>query len=73
MAGCHAGRRGRRECPTLCAGGSFDFEAAGGADIFQVDAAEDGGKVLDRSDNFVGVLGVEADREGVQTGELFEQ
>ena len=51
----------------------LDLEAARGGDVLEVDAAEGRRHQLDRLDDLVGVLGVEADREGVDAGELFEE
>ena len=51
----------------------LDFEAARSGDVLEVDAAEGRRHQFDRLDDLVGVLGVEADREGVDAGELFEQ
>ena len=45
----------------------FDVEAARGRDVFQVDAAEARGEVLHRLHDFIGVLGVEADRPRVNS------
>jgi hypothetical protein len=52
---------------------ALDLEAARSADVLQVDAAETGGYQLDRSDYFFCVLTVQADRPGVDVGELLEQ
>ena len=51
----------------------FDFEAAGSRDIFEVDPAEGRCDALDRFDDFVGVLRVQADRECVDSCEFVEQ
>src|SRR5262249_2396023 len=51
----------------------FDLEAAGGGDVFQVDAREARGDGLDDLDDGVGVLGVQADRPGVDAGEALEE
>ncbi len=51
----------------------FDFEAARCRDVLEVDAAEDRGDVDHGLDDRVDVLGVQADREGVDAGELFEE
>ena len=51
----------------------FDLEAARGRDILEVDASEARGNQLDGPHDFVGVLRVEADRPGVDAGELLEQ
>ena len=51
----------------------LDLEAARGRDVLEVDAAEGRGDQLDRLDDLVGVLSGEADREGVDSGELLEQ
>src|SRR5262249_59860752 len=50
----------------------LDLEAARGGDVLEVDAAEGRRHQFDRADDLLGVLGVEADREGVDAGELFE-
>ena len=51
----------------------FDFEAARSADIFEIDAAEDGRDAYDRLDDLVDVLRVEADRKRVNIGKLLEE
>ncbi|MCY1243783.1 hypothetical protein D9M72_568160 [compost metagenome] len=51
----------------------FDLEAARGGDVFKVDAAVDGGHGLGDHNDFFSVLGVKADRPGVNVGELLEQ
>jgi hypothetical protein len=51
----------------------LDLEAARRGDVLEVDAGEDRGDELDRPDDLVGVLGVEADREGVDAGEPLEE
>lgn len=43
----------------------LDLEAARRGDVLQVDAREAGGDGLDDRDDLVGVLGVQADRPGV--------
>ncbi len=43
----------------------FNFKAAGGADVFQIDAAEAGSDPGDGLDDFLRILGVQADRNGV--------
>ena len=52
---------------------ALDLEAAGGGDVLQVDPAVAGGQQLDGADDLVGVLGGQADRPGVDPGELLEQ
>jgi hypothetical protein len=52
---------------------ALDLEAPGGGDVLQVDPAVAGGEQLDRADDLVGVLGGQADRPGVDPGELLEQ
>src|SRR5918994_2118845 len=52
---------------------ALDLEAAGGGDVLQVDPTVAGGQQLDRADDLVGVLGGQADRPGVDPGELLEQ
>ena len=51
----------------------LDLEAARGGDVLEVDAAERRRQQLDRLDDLLGVVGREADREGVDVGELLEQ
>ena len=51
----------------------FNLEAARRGDVFQVHAAVDGGEGLDDHDDFLGVLGVQADRPGIDVGELLEE
>ena len=51
----------------------LDLEAAGRADVLEVDAAERGGDRLDRRDDRVRVLRAQAERERVDTAELLEQ
>ena len=51
----------------------LDLEAAGRADVLEVDAAEGGGDGLDGRDDLVRVLGAQAEREGVDAAELLEQ
>ena len=51
----------------------LDLEATGGRDVLQVDAAIHGSHGPDDLYQGVGVLGVEADRPGVDTAELLEQ
>ena len=51
----------------------LDLEAARRRDVLEVDAAEAGRDALDGLDDLVGVLGVQADREGVDAGELLEE
>ena len=51
----------------------LDLEAAGGGDVLEVDAGEDRADRLDSADDLLGVLGVEADREGIDVGEPLEQ
>ncbi|MCO5556195.1 hypothetical protein L7F22_009739 [Adiantum nelumboides] len=52
---------------------ALDLEAARRGDVLEVDAAVAGGDHLDGADDLLGVLGVEADRPGVDVGELLEQ
>ena len=51
----------------------LDLEAARRADVLEVDAAERGRDVDDGLDDRLGVLGAQADREGVDAAELLEQ
>ena len=57
----------------LLAQPGLDLEAAGGGDVLEVDAAEAGGDELDGAHDLVDVLGVEADRPGVDVAEPLEQ
>ena len=57
----------------LVAQPALDLEAARGGDVLQVDPAVDRGERLDDADDLLGVLGVQADRPGVDAGELLEQ
>src|SRR6185437_14268638 len=49
----------------LVAEALFNFEAAGGCDVLEVDAAVNGGHGLGDHDDLFRVLGVQADRPGV--------
>ena len=51
----------------------LDLEAARGGDVLEVDAAEGRRDRLDGGDDLVGVLGVQAQREGVDAAELLEE
>ena len=51
----------------------LDLEAARRRDVLQVDAAERRGRRLDERHDLIDVLGVEAQRERVDAGELLEQ
>ena len=51
----------------------LDLEAARRRDVLEVDAAEARRDRRDRLDDLVGVLGVQADREPVDAGELLEE
>ena len=51
----------------------LDLEAARRGDVLEVDAAERGRDALDDADDLVDVVGVQAQREGVDAGELLEQ
>ena len=51
----------------------LDLEAARCRDVLQVDAAERGGEALDRLDDLVDVLGIQADGHGVHVAESLEQ
>src|SRR5882724_2075234 len=57
----------------LLAQPGLDIEAARRRDVLQVDTAEGWGDQLDRLDDLVGVLGVEADGEGVYAGQFLEE
>ena len=52
---------------------AFDLKATRSRDILEVDAAERLGDELDGAHDLVGVLGVDAQREGVDVAELLEQ
>ena len=52
---------------------ALNFKALGAADVLQVHAAETGGDELHRPHHLGGVLGVQADGEGVHTGKGLEQ
>ena len=52
---------------------ALDLEAARGGDVLQVDPAVQRRDAADDLDDLVGVLGVQADRPGVDPGELLEQ
>jgi len=51
----------------------LDLEAARSSDVLEVDAAETGSDRNDSADDLVGVGGREADRPGVDAGELLEE
>ncbi|CAB4874857.1 unannotated protein [freshwater metagenome] len=51
----------------------FNFEAARGGDVLEVDAAEARGDRLHDCHDLVRILRVEADREGIDAGELLEE
>ncbi len=51
----------------------LDLKAARRGDVLEVDAAEAGRHQLDGAHDLLGVLGIEADREGVDARELLEQ
>ena len=57
----------------LVAQPALDLEAARRGDVLEVDPAVDRGERLDDGDDLLGVLGVQADRPGVDAGELLEQ
>ncbi len=50
----------------------FDFEAAGGRDIFEVDTAEARRERLDDANNLLGILRGEYERDAVYVGKRFE-
>lgn len=52
---------------------AFDLEAAWCGDVFEVDGRKRGRDAHDGVDDFVNIVGVEDDREGVQPGELLEE
>ena len=52
---------------------ALDLEAARGADVLEVHAAEAAGEQLDGADDLVDFLGADAQREGVDVGEGLEQ
>ena len=51
----------------------FDLEASGSRDVLEVHAPEAWSDQLDGSNDLVGVRGVQADRPGIDAGELLEQ
>ena len=51
----------------------FDFEAAGGADVFQIDAAESRGHSFDDADDFIDALGGETQGHRIDAAEFLEQ
>ena len=51
----------------------LDLETAGSGDVLQIDAAEGGSDGLDRRHNLIGILGGQADREGVDIAEFLEE
>ena len=51
----------------------LDLEAAWRRDILQIDAAEGGGEQLHGFHDLVAVLGGQADRKGIDSGELLEE
>ncbi len=57
----------------LLAQPGLDLEAARRGDVLQVDAGEPGRDRLDHLDDLLGVLGVQAERPGVDAGEPLEQ
>ena len=52
---------------------ALDLEAARRGDVLEVDAAEGRRDRLDEADDLVDVVGVQAQREGVDAGEVLEQ
>ena len=51
----------------------LDLEAARGGDVLEVDAPEGGSDQLHGLDDLVGILGVQANGEGVHAGQLLEE
>ena len=51
----------------------LDLEAAGRADVLEVDAAERAGDEIDGADQLLGVFGADAEREGVHIGKFLEE
>jgi len=51
----------------------LDLETRRGGDVLQVDPTEDRGDALDGLDDLLGAVHVQADREGVDAGELLEE
>ena len=51
----------------------FDLEASGSRDVLQVDAAEGSGDEVDRVDEFIHVLGLDAQGDGIHAAECLEQ
>ncbi len=50
-----------------------DIKAFRAGDIFQVDTAKTGLKHLDKVDQFIGILGINTDRKGVNAAKIFKQ
>src|SRR5690242_3632547 len=57
----------------LLAQALLDLEAARSGDVLEIDAAEARSQILHGFDDFVGVLGGQTDREGVDVREFLEQ
>ena len=51
----------------------FDLKALGALDILQIDAAKGGGNGLAGCDHTGGIVGIDADGEGIHAAELLEQ
>ena len=52
---------------------ALDLEAAGGGDVLQVDPPKGGGQILDCGDDLLGVLGIQADGNGIHPAKSFEE
>ena len=50
----------------------LDFKASGSTDVLQVDTAEAGSKIGHGFDDFLGVLCVQADGNGIDIAEFLE-
>ena len=51
----------------------FNFKTAGGADVFQIDAAESGCKVGNCFDDFFRILRIQTDRYCIDASKFFEK
>ena len=51
----------------------LNLEAAGGADVFQIDAAEAGSQIGHGLDDLFGVLSIQTDGYGIHVAEFFEE
>ena len=51
----------------------LNLKAAGSADVLQIDAAKAGSKPGDCLDDLFGILGIQSDRNSVNTAEFLEK